>query len=271
MSMGMKYVTVALLLTGGASVFYSCSEEKKSEEHATELVMTEQSENLTVVVSENGRRSYRFSTPLLEGYTLAADPYREFRKGIKIVTYQDDSLSSVDATLTANYAIYYEKRKLWEAKGNVEIHKSDGTEAYSQQMFWNSATKMIYSNVDTKLVTATDTYFTEGFESDEELNELRFRHWNGKMQFDEATLEKRDSLEEAAPDSGDRDVQEPATKNPSAVKEPLWNSSSQKSPRTPAVRHQTERKPSPKVAKPLRKASTEKAMVTAVASAEIEE
>ena len=67
--------------------------------------MTEYSEHLSIINSQNGRRSYPFVTPLLEGYTLAREPYREFRKGIKITTYQDDSLSSVDAVLTSNYAI----------------------------------------------------------------------------------------------------------------------------------------------------------------------
>ena len=147
--------------------------------------MTEKSSNLTIVVSENGRKSYRFTTPLLEGYTLGRDPYREFRKGIKITTFQDDSLTTVNATLESNYAIYYENRKLWEAKGNVRIVKHDGTKVFTQQLFWNSTTKRIYSNVDTKIVTADDTHYTEGFESDEDLVELNFRHWKGKVMMKE--------------------------------------------------------------------------------------
>ena len=42
--------------------------------------------------------------------------------------------------LTANYAIYYENRKLWEAKGNVVVVKSDGKNLYTQQLFWNQQT-----------------------------------------------------------------------------------------------------------------------------------
>ena len=156
-----------------------------------DAIMTEKSSNLTIIVSENGRRSYRFSTPLLEGYMLGRDPYREFRKGIKIITYQDDSLTTVNATIESNYAIYYEKRKLWEAKGNVRIVKPDGTRVFTQQLFWNSTTKRVYSNVDTKIVTDKDTHFTEGFESDEELVEFNFRHWKGKVQMNEAQLESQ--------------------------------------------------------------------------------
>ena len=198
-----KYASVALLLTGSAILLYSCKGSETAEEEPLETIKTEESENLSIVVSENGRKSYRFKTPLLEGYTLGRDPYREFRKGIDIITYQDDSMTTVNATLVANYAIYYENRKLWEAKGNVVVTKADGTRLYTQQLFWNSIT-----NVDTKVVTDTDTFIGEGFESDEELKDLHFRRFKSKMRVDTAMqTEGRDStkveLQPAAADGND--------------------------------------------------------------------
>ena len=177
-----------------------------------DTILAEKSSNLTIVVSENGRRSYRFTTPLLEGYTLGRDPYREFRKGIKIITYQDDSLTTVNATLESNYAIYYENRKLWEAKGNVRIVKHDGTKVFTQQLFWNSTTKRIYSNVDTKIVTADDTHLTEGFESDEDLVELNFRHWKGKVLMKEEMMQ---------PSEDSTAVEKPASVKPAQKVEPV--------------------------------------------------
>lgn len=72
-----------------------------------------------------------------------------------MTTYKNDSLSSVDAVLTANYAIHYETRDLWEARGNVVVEKSDGKKLYTQQLFWNARTKKIYSNVDSKSCRTT--------------------------------------------------------------------------------------------------------------------
>lgn len=191
MSKGLyRVVSVALLVMGSAILLFSCKSNQKSAEESLDAIKTEESENLTIIMSENGRKSYVFTTPLLEGYTLGRDPYREFRKGITITTYQDDAQTSVNAVLVANYAIYYENRKLWEAKGDVVITKHDGTRLYTQQLFWNSMTKRIYSNVDTKLVTDTDEVIGEGFESDEDMNEPRFRRWKGKMQVDTEQLRK---------------------------------------------------------------------------------
>ena len=190
-----RVVVVALLIMGSAILLFSCKPKQTTVEESLDAIKTEESENLTIIMSENGRKSYLFKAPLLEGYTLGRDPYREFRKGISITTYQDDSLTTVNAVLVANYAIYYENRKLWEAKGDVVITKHDGTRLYTQQLFWNSITKRIYSNVDTKLVTETDEVVGEGFESDEEMNEPRFRRWKGKMQVDTEQLKAEQNKE----------------------------------------------------------------------------
>lgn len=135
----LKYLKVALSVAGSAILLFSCEESERGAASANnDKLMNEYSENLSIVMSQNGRRSYHFDTPLLEGYMLGPEPYREFRKGVKITTYKDDSLASVDAVLTANYAIYYDKRELWEAKGNVVVEKSDGKTLYTQQLFWNA-------------------------------------------------------------------------------------------------------------------------------------
>ena len=163
-------------------------------EGSVETMMTEYSDSLSIIMSRNGRRSYHFTAPQLEGYTLAREPYREFRRGIRITTYKDDSLSTVDAVLTANYAIYYEKRELWEAKGNVVVEKSDGKTLYTQQLFWNAQTDKVYSNVDSKIVqnNGRDVFIVqneggnvfqgEGFESDASFKEWRFRRMKGRME-----------------------------------------------------------------------------------------
>lgn len=191
---------IALLVMGSAILLSSCGGNSSTEQESLDRIKTEESHDLTIVMSENGRRSYLFETPLLEGYMLGRDPYREFCKGISITTYQDDSLSTVNAVLVANYAIYYDKRRLWEAKGDVVVTKHDGTRLYTQQLFWNSATKRIYSNVDTRLVTDTDELIGEGFESDEEMNEPRFRRWKGKMQVDSNELRNGDKEGKEATD-----------------------------------------------------------------------
>ncbi|MFI3259887.1 MAG: LPS export ABC transporter periplasmic protein LptC [Rikenellaceae bacterium] len=179
----------ALLIVGSALILVCCGSsggDTTSRERSNERLMSEMSENLRVVMSENGRPSYIFESPLVEGYTLGRDPYREFNKGIKITTFTSDSLNVVDAVLTANYAIFYENRKVWETRGNVVVTKSDGKELYSEQLNWNSSTSLIYSNVETKILdrTSGDIYVGEGFESDEAMERWSFRKLKGRMRME---------------------------------------------------------------------------------------
>ena len=166
------------------------------EDVSYESVMTEYSENLSIIQSENGHKSYHFQTPLMEGYSMAHDPYREFRKGIKIVMYDKDSLSSESATLTANYAIFYENRKLWEAKGDVVVVNKDGRRLHTSQLFWNQATHRVYSNVDSKIVSADEVYHCEGFESDEKMKDWTYRKLKGVTYVNDTEFNKSDASQE---------------------------------------------------------------------------
>ena len=202
---------LALLIAGSATLLFSCSSQQGSTEYDVETLLTELSENRTITMTENGERSYTFTAPLIEGYSLAQNPYQEFRRGIKMTTYTSDSLSLVDATITANYAIYYDKQKLWEAKGNVVIVKRNRkgsdttvvnlTEVYTQQLFWDARTKKIYSNVDTKVLQPDGWHFGVGFEADEDLKNIHFRKYKSEMEFDFSPVEEQ---EESAEDKASK-------------------------------------------------------------------
>ena len=214
-----RNIRVALSAVGSAILLFACDRPVAVESGNDEALMTEYSEHLSVIMTRNGRRSYFFKAPLVEGYTLAKEPYREFRKGVEITTYQDDSLTTVDAVLTANYAIYYENRELWEAKGDVVVVKSDGKTLYTQQLFWNAKTKRVYSNVDTKIVQndSRNVFQGEGFESDEEFKEWRFRRFTGKMDVDVSQMEEdeADSLATVSPNAEPLQREESAAAKPS--------------------------------------------------------
>lgn len=185
---------VALSIVGSATLLFSCGKDAKRTVVDYETLMTESSENRTIVMMENGMRSYVFTAPLVEGYSLAKNPYQEFRRGIRLTTFTSDSLSLEDATLTANYAIYYESQRLWEAKGNVVIIKKNRkegdttvtglTEVYSQQLFWNATTKKVYSNVDTKVLQPDGWHFGVGFDADDDLRNIHFRKYSSEMEFE---------------------------------------------------------------------------------------
>lgn len=169
-------------LVGGAILLFSCSGAPKTKEVNMETMITQQSDTLTMVNTKNGVKEYRFTTPLMERYEFARDPYMEFRRGINIVTF--DSLGGDASRLRADYAIFYEKRELWETRGNVVGTSTDGRQLYTNQLFWDQKTDKIYSNVDCKIVDGQDVFVGEGFESDSEFKDWVFRESEGRMWVD---------------------------------------------------------------------------------------
>lgn len=160
-------------------MLFSCSGRQATGELNMEAMITQQSDSLTMVFSTNGEKEYRFWTPLMERYEFAKDPYMEFRYGINIITY--DSLGGEASRLRADYAIFYEKRELWETRGNVVGVSADGRELHTQQLFWNQKIDKVYSNVDSRIVDGYDEFVGEGFESDSEFKEWIFKESEGRM------------------------------------------------------------------------------------------
>ena len=197
-----RYAVIALSILGSATLLFSCGKKAQITTYDNETLMTESSENRTITMMENGKRSYTFTSPLMEGYRLATNPYQEFRRGIEMTTFTD-SLSLPEVTITANYAIYYERQKLWEAKGNVVVIRRDReegdttvtglTEVYTQQLFWNATTKKIYSNVDTKVLQADGWHFGVGFDADDDLKNIHFRKYSSEIEFDVSEPEQSDT------------------------------------------------------------------------------
>ena len=145
--------------------------------------MTQQSDTLTIISSKNGRKSYRFYTPLMERYQIDGKPYyMEFRRGIDLVTL--DSLGRDESTIVSNYAIYLEPQELWEAKGNVVVTNAEGQVLETQQLFWNQKTGRVYSNVDTKITQESDVIYGTGFESDDKFADFVLRQPMGRVGVD---------------------------------------------------------------------------------------
>lgn len=234
-----RYAMVALLVVGSATLLFSCDAKPKATLYDLETLMTESSENRTITMIERGYRTYTFYAPLVEGYSMRKEPYQEFRRGIEMTTYTSDSLALVNAIITANYAIYYENQRLWEAKGDVVIHKfnreegdtivKDVTEVYTQQLFWNATTKKIYSNVDTKVLQGEGWHFGVGFDADEDLKNIHFRKYSSEVEFEmNQTKSQADSLAE-----GD-DAPAPQNNRPKAAEGATTPTSSSATPIAPS-------------------------------------
>lgn len=182
------------LLLGGLAA--ACADAPVEDPEGDAGKMTMSTTQLDMRESENGCEKYRFVAPLVEEYEYAKEPYREFRQGVDVTTFRADSAGVVDTHMTGDYAINYTDRRLWEARGNVHVLKSNGEQLHTQQLFWNERTGRIWSNVDSRIVQQGGlNMLVEGWESDQSLGNWSFRRAKGSMLVDIApTEEKTDSV-----------------------------------------------------------------------------
>lgn len=167
----------------GATCFISCRKTAPVEEIDKETLVTMQANELTMIDSENGEMRFRFVTPLLERYELAAEPYMEFREGVHVETY-NDTTRLVESTLRADYAKFIEPLELWEARGHVVATNAKGELLETEQLFWNQKEDKIYSRVDVKLTQEDGVSYGTGFESNSAMDNYRFYHPRGKVAVD---------------------------------------------------------------------------------------
>lgn len=147
-----------------------------------ETTPTQISHNHKLLESKDGKRTYRFETPLLEKYDEAKEPYIEFKQGVKIETFSDDS-TTVESDLVADYAHYNVTKKLWEGRGNVVARNlKEDKILYTEQLFWDEAQEKIYTDKPAKVIDRGNTHFGFGFEANQEFTEWQFNRARGRVE-----------------------------------------------------------------------------------------
>ena len=148
-------------------------------------------QNLHTKYYSQHRLQTTVDAPILDQFSSVKQPYWEFPKGVKVVFY-DEHLQA-QSSLTSGYAVYYTKKKLWEARNNVEIINDDNTKLNTEQIFCDETGKKVFS---VKKVTVTDKDGTvivgkQGFESDMAFKNYKFLDVNGVVNLQEQYQEAK--------------------------------------------------------------------------------
>jgi len=125
---------------------------------------------MEILYSDSAKVKMKVVAKTLNKFTNPEKQYIEFPNGITIYKY--DSVTQIEAVIKSNYAIYYESKKLWEARDNVVAKNLKKDEQlYSEELFWDQNKAIIYSNKFTKIINADGVFFGDGgFQSKEDLS-----------------------------------------------------------------------------------------------------
>lgn len=172
--------------------FFSCNNDMKNVMKVSELEKLPElsGENIVFSQSEYGKKSITITTPKIIKSKVdedGDDEIMEFPNGISVVQYSNypDTMSMI----SANYAINYGDKGIWEARGNVVAKNSKNQETLNTEyLVWDQKQGIIYSNKKVQVSTPDDIIFGEGFKSDDQFSDWQVEKVTGVISFDSEEL-----------------------------------------------------------------------------------
>lgn len=161
------------------SFCFSCENEiEKVNFFSEEIVLPDQSAtDIELLYSEDAIVQLKLMAPKLEHYNDEEDPYILFPKGVHVFFFNDKK--EIESELQANYAKYYEKKKLWEARNDVQAVNEDCSLFNTELLYWDEAKEKIYSDNFIKITTIDEVLYGDGFESNQNFTKYRIKKIKG--------------------------------------------------------------------------------------------
>ncbi len=137
--------------------------------------------NVKVIYSDSGKVKVQILAPSYKQFPKVERPYMEFPEGMEVYFY-DDSLM-MESEIQSNYAVYYTEERLWHATGNVEVHRlNNGDALNTEELFWDEAKQLIYSDVYTKIQNQDGTFYGKrGFEAFQDFTKWELKGSSGTV------------------------------------------------------------------------------------------
>lgn len=175
-------ITVAAWAAVMFILFPACSGgEKNMAEAITERdsLPSMRTLGVTTLISDSGITRYKIITEEWEIYDKKNPPYWTFEKGVYLEKF--DTLFHIDASIKADTAYYYEKKKLWELRNNVHIRNLKGDKFDTHLLFWDEKEEKIYSSKPIHIEQADGTIINGqyGFKSNQQLTDFEVYNSSG--------------------------------------------------------------------------------------------
>ena len=136
--------------------------------------------NIKSFVSDSGITRYKIITATLLMFDKSSEPYWYFPDGAYLEKF--DTLFNIEASVKADTAYYYQRRKLWELKGDVDISNLEGVRFQTEHFFWNEQNVDLPFYTDSfVLVTKPDVIqMGHGFKANKDLSYYEFNNASGE-------------------------------------------------------------------------------------------
>ncbi len=181
MSMAILFGAMAMLV-----LFSSCGGRKKdlgaaiTERDSLPVMDTR---GVSTLISDSGVTRYRINTEEWKVYDRKQPSYWAFEK--KIYLEKFDTLFQVEASIEADTAYFFDKKKLWKLIGHVHVQNLKGEKFDTELLYWDQNQKKVYSDKRVRIEQPDQIIYARGFESNEQMTKYRFFQTDGIFYVDE--------------------------------------------------------------------------------------
>jgi len=174
-------ITVVFCTTVMLLLFSGCSKNKPLADAVVDRdsLPSMTSLGVTTLISDSGITRYKIVTEEWMIFDKKKPPYWAFEKGVYLEKF--DTLLHIDASIKADTAYYFEKQKLWELKGNVQILSQKGDKFETEQLYWDEKKKTVYSDKFIRIEQEDKAITGYGFESNQELTDYVIKNTTGSF------------------------------------------------------------------------------------------
>jgi len=139
--------------------------------------------DVTTLISDSGVIRYRITTPLWLVYDKLNPSRWSFEEGVYVENFDENN--DVMAEIKADTAYYYDKQKLWELRGHVDIRNQQGERFNTELLFWNQDTQKVYSDKFIRIEQIDRIITGHGFDSNQQFTVYTIHQPEGIFYVDE--------------------------------------------------------------------------------------
>ncbi|BEG99312.1 LPS export ABC transporter periplasmic protein LptC [Bacteroides sedimenti] len=147
--------------------------------------------DVTTLISDSGITRYRIKTKEWMIFDKKEPSYWSFEKGLYLEKF--DTTYHVEASIKADTAYYYDKKKLWELRGHVLIKNLQGDRFSTEQLFWDQMQNKVYSSKYISIKKSGRTINGYGFESNQEMTVYKIHKTSGALPIDDRKIAPPDT------------------------------------------------------------------------------
>ena len=177
-----KTYSIATVILAVVMLFLSASCSKGKEPVSAAITNRDSvpvmvTRDVATYISDSGVVRYKIIADEWQVFDRLEPSMWTFEQGVYLEKFNNDL--SIEATIVADTAYYYDKEELWELRGNVHIENEQDEQFDTQLLFWNQKTKRVYSDLFIRIRQQKRIITGTGFTSNQDFTRYTIKHTQG--------------------------------------------------------------------------------------------